>query len=459
MSQPDRQPEQPQWLSELQQKSWEPEILLSGIVLYGMFQAPALLDQLLAFAKFNIWGNFTDLDNMIALLKVALYWLIFGLILHLISRGIWVGMVGLSFTFPNGINKAKLKLSPRFQKRVVELPPIQQIIINLEKLCSSLFSISFMMFMIIIGGYLFMLITLIIPVVSYIVYIGAQNINDSQEFGITIYAYVVLGLAFVGLFDFVTLGLLKRIGWLARIYDPLNRFISALSLARFYRPIYYTLITNYNKWKIGVFLAFFVFVSVFMMGNLASGGAIPGESWTRLTFWSSSQDVGSYSGYYDDQNDDFHSVQAHIQSDIISENTIRLFTVLKIGLEDSIKRHCNYDSLIQLDTASHFVELHCASEFFQVLLDDQPLDSLQWLFHYKQKTKQRGLLTYLDVTDLPKGMHALTIKGPDEMFPTRNFAVVPFYRELSPDGYFAAPNSAGKEEPPSYLRLKPILPK
>ncbi len=459
MSQPDPTPEKPQWLSELQQKSWEPEILLSGIVLYGMFQAPGLLDDILAFAKLNIWGNFTDLDNMIALLKIALYWLTLGLILHLISRGIWVGMVGLSFTFPNGINKDKLKLSPRFQTRVERIPPIQQIIINLEKLCSSLFSISFMMFMVVIGGYLFILITLIIPVVSYIIYIGPHNVTDNQETAVQYYAYMVMSIAIIALFDFVTLGLLKRFSWLSRIYYPLHRFISALSLARFYRPIYLTLITNYNRWKIGVFLVFFVFVSVFMTGNMANSGAIPGENWTRLTFWSNNQNVGSFSGNYDDQNDRFHSVQAHIQSDIISENTIRLFTVLRIGLEDSIKKHCNYDSLMQLDTASHYVELHCATKFYQVLLDDQKIDSVQWRFHYKQKTNQRGLLTYLDITDMPKGTHTLTVKGPDQMYPIRKFSVIPFFRELSLDGYFATPSSKAKDEDQSYLKLKPILPK
>lgn len=459
MSQPNPNSDKPQWLSELQLKSWEPEILLSGIVLYGMFQVPGLLDELLAYAKLNIWGNFTDLDNMIALLKIALYWLILGLILHLISRGIWVGMVGLSFTFPYGINKEKLKLSPRFQKKAERIPPIQQIIINLEKLCSSLFSISFMMFMIVIGGYLFILITLIIPVISFILFLGPQNVTESHELVVKLYAYCMLGIAFVALFDFVTLGLLKRFSWLSRVYYPLHKYVSALSLARFYRPIYFTLITNYNRWKIGIFLVFFVFGSVFMMGKIANSSAIPGEGWTRLIFWSNTQNVASFSGNYDDQNDQFHSVQAHIQSDIISENTLRLFTVLKIDLEDSIRKNCNYDSLIQLDTGRHYVQLRCAADFYQVLLDDQKVDSVDWLFHYKQKTNQRGLLTYLDITDLPKGMHTVTIRGPEDMYPSRKFAVIPFYREFSPDGYFAAPTGKAKEEDPSYLRLKPILPK
>lgn len=450
--------DKPGWLSELQQKSWEPEILLSGIVLYGMFQAPGLLDDFLAFAELNLYGNFNGLSNLVALLKIALYWLTLGLILHLVSRGIWVGMVGLSFTFPNGINKEKLKLSSRFQERINKIPPIEQIIINLEKLCSSLFSISFMMFMMIIGGYLFVLITVIIPIMSYLFYVGPQNLSESSEFYLEIYANVILIVAIIGLIDFITLGLLKRIKWVSKIYFPIYRLISTLSLAQFYRPIYFTLISNYNKWKIGIFLLFFVVASIFMLKAISERSSVPGEAWTRISVWSDDKGVSSFSGYYDDQNDDFHSVQAQIQSDIISENTIRLFSVLKIGIEDSIKKHCGYDSLIQLDTAAHFVDLYCVSKFHQVWLDDMNIDSLQWRFYYKQKTNQRGILTYLDITDLSKGMHMITVRGPEEMY-DRTFAEIPFYREVIPKGYRSAPPAKQKEEKQSYLKLKPILPK
>ena len=81
------------------------EILLSGIVLYGMFKVPELLDAFLNYFKLNIYSSVQDLDNLIALFKMGIYWLITGLILHLICRGIWIGMVGLSYTFSNGIRK------------------------------------------------------------------------------------------------------------------------------------------------------------------------------------------------------------------------------------------------------------------------------------------------------------------------------------------------------------------
>ncbi|MEQ8469588.1 MAG: hypothetical protein RIC35_00305 [Marinoscillum sp.] len=449
-------PEKPDWLTELQQKSWEPEILLSGIVLYGMFQAPGLLDQFYSFAQENLYGNESDLDNLVSILKIAFYWLTCGLILHLVSRGIWVGMVGLSFTFPNGINKDKLKLAEPFANRIERIPSIEKIIINLEKICSSLFSISFMLFMMMIGAYLFFLITLVIPILGIVFLFDIKDFTGVLEKVLIIYVFTFLGIGLISLIDFLTLGFLKRIKWLSKIYYPIHLLVSSITLARFYRPVYYTIITNFNRWKIAGFLIFFVVLTFFGLDKVEQSG-IPGEEITRIELWSNSQNVANFSGYYDDQNDDFHSVQAQIQSDIISENTVRLFVVLKIGLEDSIMKNCNYDSLIKLDTGSRFMKLHCLKEFYQVKLDDEKLENINWLFHYKQKTRQRGIMTYIDITNLEQGMHDIRVKGPDGMYRS-NFAQIPFYRELSQSGYLV-PKKPEEEEKESYLKLKGVLPK
>ena len=448
----------PGWLMELQQKSWEPEILLSGIVLYGLFKTPALLDQFLDFAKINIHDQYTDLDNLIALFKIALYWLTLGLILHLISRGIWVGMIGLSYTFPDGINRSKLKLSGKFENKIDKIPAIDQIIMNLEKLCSSLFSISFMMFMMIIGGYFFVLISLVIPVISFEMITGPRNVNPVLERIIDIYAKSVLIIGAIGLLDFVTLGFFKRFKWISKVYYPLYKIISFLTFARFYRPIYYTLISNYNKWKIGISLVFFVVSSVFLLGNVSSSDPIPNEAWTRITLWNNQGGTTAFSGYYDDQNKDFHSVRAQIQSDIITGNTIRLFVVSRIGLEDSIKKNCNYDSLIKLDTGRNYVELHCVSQFYTITLNGKPINDLHWNFHYKQQTNQRGIITYIDATDLPRGTYSLEVWGPKAMYRRGPFANIPFYREISNKGYSVVPKKETEPEE-EFIGIKPLLTK
>ena len=61
------------------------------------------------------------------------------LVTHLIFRGIWAGMVGLSYAFPQGINKKNLPAT----KQKVEYVKPQQFVIRLEKICSLLFSFVF----------------------------------------------------------------------------------------------------------------------------------------------------------------------------------------------------------------------------------------------------------------------------------------------------------------------------
>ncbi|HCX21514.1 MAG: hypothetical protein CMB80_13420 [Flammeovirgaceae bacterium] len=455
MSESKHEFEKPAWLNELQQKSWEPEILLSGIVLYGMFQIPDLLDSFLEFGNDNLFGSTTDLDNFVSSIKVALYWLIGTLILHLISRGIWVGMVGLSYTFPNGINRDRLKMSGKFTNTIDKIPAFEQIIVNLEKISSALFSIAFMLFMIMIGAYLFLLILLIIPILSLSFVMGFDD--GSAEGFIDTYAIIILVIGTVALIDFVTLGLLKRFKWISIVYYPLYRLVSAITLSRFYRPVYYALISNYSKWKIGGFLIVFVFTS-FLGVAMSQQGPIPGDGFTMMELWNNSRSSTSFSGHYQDQNSEFHSVQAQIQSDIISENTIRLFVVLKAHREDSIKKFCNYDSLISnSELSTSLVQLNCVSSFYSVLLDDSLAIDTPWRFHYNQATDQRGILTYIDVTDLPRGMHSITVNGPKEMF-AYSFAEIPFYREISNQGYIV-PKAIKEDKEESFLKLKGVLPK
>jgi hypothetical protein len=366
-----------------------------------------------------------------------------------------VGMIGLSFTFPNGIRLEQLKLSPKFETYFQQINSIEEVIIRLEKICSSLFSISFMLFMCMIGGYLFIFTLLIIPIVLYVTLLLNSDFNMLNETLTRTYAITVLVLAFIVLIDFLTLGYLKRWKWLSSIYYPLYRVVSVITLSFLYKHIYYSIISNFSKWTISLFLVFFVGTSIFLIGSMNST-VYEGETFSGIDMWTSRSQVGVFSGYYDDQNQDKYSQRAHIQSDIIRSNTVRLFVVARADLEDSIRKVCNYDSLINaLDTARMYVDLHCVKSFFKIELDDTVLDELPWKFHYKSSTKQRGMLTWINVRQLPEGLHQLTVTGKDagEFV----YARIPFFREY-PSGYIQ--DVIPKEDPDdSYLQVKPLLPK
>ena len=310
----------PKWLTELQQRSWEPEILLSGIVLYGMFKVPDLLDDFLVFFKLNIFGNSTDINNLVALFKMGIYWLITGLILHLICRGIWIGMVGLSYTFPNGIEAKNISYKGKFKTRVENTPSYERIVMRLEKISSSLFSLSFMLFMSLIGGYLFFLVLIILPFTVAYIYFDLGFEGPIFE-AFQIYVFIIVGIGMLGLLDFVSLGYLRRFGWFAKIFWPFHRLISILTLSRFYRPIYYGIVTNFNKWVFFVFLAAFAFISIFSAGIIANSN-YDGDKISRISVWNTRRGYSAYSGYYADKNAEHPSWRAQIPSDIISGNVL-----------------------------------------------------------------------------------------------------------------------------------------
>ena len=245
-----------------------------------------------------------------------------------------------------------------------------------------------------------------------------------------IWVLIVVILGVIGLIDFLSLGYFRRYKLVAKILWPLHRFISALTLSRFYRPIYYGMVTNFNKWVFFLFLTVFTLVSIFGAGSIVNS-TFPGDEWTRLQHFATSQGNSSFAGYYDDQNEDQPSVRAHIPSDVINGNVLRLFVVANISYEDKMERNTPLDSLKELypDTSSSAISNMIVSSFFNVKLDGKIVDQPRWYFNYKPHLDQRGYLAYLSIKELEEGIHELVVEGPDSLYSTP-FATIPFYRDI-----------------------------
>lgn len=443
----------PDWLKELQQRSWEPEILLSGIVLYGMFKVPELLDQFLKFFKLNIFGNSQDIDNLVALFKMGIYWLITGLILHLICRGIWIGMVGLSYSFPKGIREDKLGYKGKFKEKISKTPSYEQIVIRLEKISSSLFSVSFMLFMSLIGGYLYFFVLVVIPfTVAFMIFdMGWQGplFNLFQA-----HVLIIVSIGLIALLDFISLGYFRRFKWFSKIFWPFHKVISVLTLSRFYRPIYYGLVTNFNKWALFLFLGVFAFVSIAGAGSITDT-TYPGDPYSRLSLWESSAGYSVFSGYYDDQNENNPSIRAQIPSDVINGDVLKVFVAGNIAYEDEMLKRTSLDSLkkVHADTTSAALKLMVIENYLRVKIDDEPIEIDRWYAHYKVSSEERGYLAYIDIGNLNQGMHHVKITGPTDQY---FIAEIPFYRDVSYKRDMPISRDTEKDENNSDFQPKPF---
>lgn len=446
----------PKWLEELQLKSWEPEILLSGIVLYGMFQVPDMLDSFQVFFQTNVVGESSNIELMASFMKIGVSWLIGGLILHLISRGIWVGMVGLSFTFPKGIDVDRLKYKEPFHSRLERIPGYQKVIIRLEKISSSLFALSFLLFMVILGVYFYLLIFIVIPGFILEDLIGVDDGSIwSDIFGFYVVTVVFLGM--LNIVDFVTLGFFRRFRIFARVYWPWYRLISLVTLSRFYRSIYYGLVSNSNRWAI--FMFFLAFSISCMLGLFAeSDGRYPGDSLSKIDLWSDSFGYSAYSGYYDDQNQDIYSIRASIPSDIIDENVLRLFIPANVSYEDSIVAYAKKEPFKeQMDTLrGNPYRIQAVRNYYRIFLGDSLLTDYPIKFHYKTHTSQKGYLMYLDIATLQRGMHELAVKRLNGDKNPLDMARIPFYRD---DAFSTSNMPLGEITKDDFLKIKTLISK
>lgn len=141
----------PAWLQNIQHNSWNAEILLSGLILFSLTRAPKALERVFAHMVQAFGLQAGGYDNALVLVETGLIWLIIGFITHLTIRGAWIGLVGLSYIFPEGIRHERLPYQDRFLQLLKRKPDLVSLTIRIDKIASGVFSLAFYFFMSIVG--------------------------------------------------------------------------------------------------------------------------------------------------------------------------------------------------------------------------------------------------------------------------------------------------------------------
>ncbi|RIW18329.1 hypothetical protein D0X99_01135 [Algoriphagus lacus] len=123
------------WLEHLQKNSWEPEVIISGITLAVLFIIPS---RLFDFSVVLIQDyGLEQIPAQLILVYFSLIITVFKifLVIHLIMRFIWAGMLGITYAFPDGVIKENLfKYS-----QSVDYPHPTFYLVKLERWCSMIY--------------------------------------------------------------------------------------------------------------------------------------------------------------------------------------------------------------------------------------------------------------------------------------------------------------------------------
>ncbi|MFK8161332.1 MAG: hypothetical protein AB8H12_02610 [Lewinella sp.] len=422
MAAPEKNPRLSNWLDNLQQESWQLELIISGVVIFLMLGAygPIMDAQPLLSRNYLTGGGlFAIIGGAYFIFLIAYYALLIIFIIHLILRGFWIGAIGLR-SVSGDFDYDVLDYQPKFNSWLRNhLGSFDDYIERLEVQCSVAFSFAFLIFFSVLSVGAF---TLVIAGATFGIatVLGATDTDVASWKKAVVAAVNLISLLFglIYLIDFTSLGWFKKKRWLQPVYFPFYRVMGWLTLARFYRPFYYNMIDHPFGRKLVKRLWLIVFgtmvaVSVtiirnpFYPTNKSSSSVI-----NEAVYLDNVVNTGVYhslpslaSRYAERDYLEVFLPYLGVSEDQI---LIHLFPDLAPALEGSFaidgpinmwsarNRSVNNDSLLVAHRAIH-----------RLYLNDSLLVDVPWQFYEHPVREQQGLLYDLPVYDLPRGRHIL----------------------------------------------------
>lgn len=242
------------WLEKLQQESWQLELLISGFAILGCLEASKAVEKKMVLMQAN---SSMDLYSTIvgmgmSLLATALTIFIINLVIHVVTRALWIGAIGLRYV-SGEIDHDQLPYNDRFKDYFRDrVGDFDEYIDKIERFSSTIFSYTFLLVFILFAFFLFLATPFVLAVTalsgvsaSGLAYSLGYEAGQGNYFGMVLLISALLifvfylFLGFVVAFDFFTLGKLKRIKkkWFVRIYMPIYRFYSFITLSFIWRPL------------------------------------------------------------------------------------------------------------------------------------------------------------------------------------------------------------------------------
>lgn len=407
------------WLDNLQQESWQLELLISGFTVFlliaGLEPYHALegeIDRLLSTSF-----AFDILVLPYQTFRAAYYVLLAGLIVHVSLRGLWIACVGLR-SVSGDVDIPSLKFRPLFAKRLTKkIGSFDRYIEKLENLCSVLFAYVFLLVFCLLSMLLYVLFIAVFRVLLQVL-LGTQLTNQSPFANPVVAVFVALGVIYF--VDFITLGALKRWRWTAKFYYPIYRFVGFITLANVYRPIYYNLIDNALGRKMAYLAIPLLFLVLAAMSFRYVGEAyVPFNPDRDPELWYRS-DV------YEDQTEQLNLDRPSISSQFVQDGVLPLFLPYLPAYHDpNIAAICKELEpgkftgaklrgafyFGDIDNAEAIPErlLECVRQLWRIRVDDSTYTQVPLRFFYHPQRRQYGLRGVIPVHHLPVGEHQLVV--------------------------------------------------
>lgn len=394
MSTSDKKFEIPKWLKELQENSWELELLISGGAIFSLFQ---LSDWYLSWIdSIKITNSFPGTALLLMAGMIIIKTLTLGFSSHLIMRAFWLALVCVNYVFPEGINIEKLTFKKPYKTDLEDKSDLRNQIVFVDRICGTIIYLTilsaFVTFGFLIGFF---------PILGYIVFMESVSVPAFID---DIISPVLLFSYLLYFADFLLGGLLRKIKYVSYLTFPFFIVYDYFTLRFVYKNSLY-LFTSSLKRSYIVLSSLFFFSVVFSFSYL---------SIYRIMHWPNVFDKRDYKwqmadnnyinySFYKNELGDGQYRSVLIPSKIIKDNFLEVFIRYEKRSDYLIERLNKPDSL------------RFFSDAVTVAIDDSVYANLEWFPTWNQTIENIGITAMIPIKELENGKHVLRVGCSDEV--------------------------------------------
>ncbi len=408
----------PEWLKKLEEESWQAELIISGLAIYGTFQLPDLVEWLMDWSLASLSPDyFLLLYLFFTYLGFGAYMLIFIFLAHFVLRTIWIGLVGLNSVFPLGVNEQSDNYSRHFIRQFrADHSGEQSRIRQLDDICSILFGFGAQLVMI------FMAINLDILVVGGILYLLETFFGQliSNIVGIT---FFVVFISYTTAFLISNSKKLRDRPFFQKWQYPVYKRFSGIFLHVFAKPASYigmVFQTNLSmKRYAGMVLMIMVFV-VFSFGSRFFNYRFISFMRPELMYEHFDRDDRLIPEQYANlRQHNRRLLSLELDNDIISGDLMRIFVPVLSSESSKKDGLCGEPetSGTEAEKARQRREhlTNCYRQMHRFYVNDSLYRSPDMVKYEHPNQEEDGILVYLPTTNFNVGKNVLRVEkmGPD----------------------------------------------
>tara|TARA_R110000796_G_scaffold252596_1_gene388377 strand:+ start:21828 stop:23276 length:1449 start_codon:yes stop_codon:yes gene_type:complete len=434
------------WVANLQLESWQLELLITGFSIFLLATGIGEYNEInrnIQENKLNPGANGLNpllsisINFILDTIPIGMKFFLINLLIHLLLRGFWIGIVGLS-SVSNFIDYDKLGFKGKFRKFMPEnVRSLDELIVYLDKISSVIFAYTFLLVFSIISvvivfaiGMSLMSVTVILSTSQELtVWVGILNLLAI----FVVLFYFILAVIFF--LDTLFFSAFKKSKWFSVLYYPIYRVFSVISLSILYRSIYYHLITTYKRKQIvGISFVLVIVLIVTLKADALDVNVFYPER-TNISEQYMVDEV------YDDLRADDHFIhRLSLPSKYVENGFLELFLrynpkdngilellcpdSYKLSPEEGVMQGFKAGMKAQMDTTLNVDELIrdknyevkliesliCQTQIFEIYIDGELYPNPEYAFKTHPSNGERGYLTVIDVAELGRGKHLLEVK-------------------------------------------------